>query len=115
MGGGAGAWAGGLVLLWSVFFPQQVKDNPDSVDDASDSEAGTVLQTLDAGGIYAEGQLEGFAATHYAGHDIERALSKAELIIGKQRNGPLGVEQLTFLGEFTRFESQSRRDDDYAA
>ncbi|NOR50204.1 MAG: replicative DNA helicase [Desulfuromonadales bacterium] len=39
----------------------------------------------------------------------------AELIIGKQRNGPLGVESLTFLGEFTRFESQSRRDDDYAA
>jgi replicative DNA helicase len=39
----------------------------------------------------------------------------AEVIIGKQRNGPLGVESLTFLGEFTRFESQSRRDDDYAA
>jgi replicative DNA helicase len=39
----------------------------------------------------------------------------AEVIIGKQRNGPLGVEQLTFLGEYTRFESQSRRDDDYAA
>ena len=39
----------------------------------------------------------------------------AEVIIGKQRNGPLGVEQLTFLGEYTRFESQTRRDDDYAA
>jgi replicative DNA helicase len=39
----------------------------------------------------------------------------AEVIIGKQRNGPLGVESLTFLGEFTRFESQTRRDDDYAA
>lgn len=39
----------------------------------------------------------------------------AEVIIGKQRNGPLGVEQLTFLGEYTRFESQARRDDDYAA
>lgn len=39
----------------------------------------------------------------------------AEVIIGKQRNGPLGVEKLTFLGEFTRFESQSRRDDEYAA
>jgi replicative DNA helicase len=39
----------------------------------------------------------------------------AEVIIGKQRNGPLGVEQLTFLGEYTRFESQVRRDDDYAA
>ena len=39
----------------------------------------------------------------------------AEVIIGKQRNGPLGVEQLTFLGEYTRFESHSSRDDDYAA
>lgn len=39
----------------------------------------------------------------------------AEVIIGKQRNGPLGIEQLTFLGEFTRFESRSRRNDDYIA
>ncbi len=39
----------------------------------------------------------------------------AEVIVGKQRNGPLGIEELTFLGEYTRFESQSRRDDDYAA
>ena len=39
----------------------------------------------------------------------------AEIIIGKQRNGPLGVERLTFLGEFTRFESRAERDDEYAA
>ncbi len=45
----------------------------------------------------------------------KRHEGKAEVIIGKQRNGPLGVEYLTFLGQFTRFESQSRRDDDYAA
>ena len=35
----------------------------------------------DAGGIYAEGELEGFAPIHYAGHDIEEALSEAEMII----------------------------------
>ncbi|MGD9145095.1 MAG: NAD/NADP octopine/nopaline dehydrogenase family protein [Anaerolineae bacterium] len=35
----------------------------------------------DAGGIHAEGELEGFAPIHYAGHDIEKALSEAELII----------------------------------
>ncbi|MGR8942280.1 MAG: replicative DNA helicase [Gammaproteobacteria bacterium] len=29
----------------------------------------------------------------------------AELIIGKQRNGPLGTVRLTFLGQFTRFEN----------
>jgi replicative DNA helicase len=30
---------------------------------------------------------------------------KAEIIIGKQRNGPIGSVDLTFLGQYTRFES----------
>ena len=29
----------------------------------------------------------------------------AEIIIGKQRNGPIGTVKLTFLGEYTRFEN----------
>jgi replicative DNA helicase len=29
----------------------------------------------------------------------------AEIIIGKQRNGPIGTCRLTFLGQFTRFEN----------
>ncbi len=33
----------------------------------------------------------------------------AELIIGKQRNGPIGSSKLTFLKEFTRFENYSPR------
>lgn len=32
----------------------------------------------------------------------------AEIIIGKQRNGPIGKVDLTFLGEYTRFENHAR-------
>jgi replicative DNA helicase len=31
----------------------------------------------------------------------------AEIIVGKQRNGPIGTVRLTFLGEYTRFENFS--------
>jgi replicative DNA helicase len=29
----------------------------------------------------------------------------ADIIVAKQRNGPIGEVQLTFLGEYTRFEN----------
>ncbi|TCK18945.1 primary replicative DNA helicase [Thiogranum longum] len=42
----------------------------------------------------------------------------AEIIIGKQRNGPIGIRRLTFLGQHTRFENftaiQSYSDEGYA-
>ncbi|VAX25405.1 Replicative DNA helicase (DnaB) [hydrothermal vent metagenome] len=38
----------------------------------------------------------------------------AEIIIGKQRNGPLGNVKLTFLKEFTRFEDYTRQEGGYS-
>ena len=38
---------------------------------------------------------------------------RAEIIIGKQRNGPIGTVKLTFLGQHTRFESYAGPQSDY--
>ncbi|MBP9218422.1 MAG: replicative DNA helicase [Sterolibacterium sp.] len=37
----------------------------------------------------------------------------AEVIIGKQRNGPTGTVKLTFLGEYTRFENSAQMGSSY--
>ena len=46
---------------------------------------------------------------YYAENDEDRkeAEGKATLIIAKQRNGPVGDVKLTFLKEFTRFETRA--------
>jgi len=40
--------------------------------------------------------------------DKPDAKGRAEIIIGKQRNGPIGKVDFTFLGQYTRFESYAR-------
>ena len=39
--------------------------------------------------------------------DKEEAKGRAEVIIGKQRNGPIGTVHLTFLGRYTRFANST--------
>ena len=41
--------------------------------------------------------------------DSEESKGKAEIIIGKQRNGPTGEVLLTFINEYTRFENYTYR------
>lgn len=44
---------------------------------------------------------------------IERARGKAEVIVAKQRHGPVGSVKLAFIGEFTRFGNLDEHHDDY--
>lgn len=41
-------------------------------------------------------------------NDMARVMGKAEVIIGKQRHGPVGTVDLAFDGQFTRFSSLAR-------
>ena len=42
----------------------------------------------------------------------EENKGKAEIIVAKQRNGPVGTKELAFINEYTRFENLSDREDE---
>jgi replicative DNA helicase len=48
----------------------------------------------------------------YYNPNLEEKKGLAEVIIAKQRNGPVGVINLTFINEYTRFENRSRREEE---
>ena len=65
-------------------------------------ESGAIEQDADTVGLlYRE---EYYAETAEARREVE---GQADLIIAKQRNGPVGEVPLTFLKQFTRFETRS--------
>ncbi len=68
----------------------------------------------ESGAIEQDADLIGFIfRDEFYTKDKSQKPGVAELIIGKQRNGPTGTSELSFLGKYTRFENISRRDDDY--
>ena len=48
----------------------------------------------------------------YYNPNLEDKRGLAEIIIAKQRNGPVGTINLTFINEYTRFENLSRREEE---
>ena len=66
-------------------------------------ESGSIEQDADLVGLLVRSE-------YYAEDDEQREETRgeAELIIAKQRNGPVGEVPLTFLKEFTRFEDRAR-------
>jgi replicative DNA helicase len=45
-------------------------------------------------------------------HEESEEKGIAEIIIGKQRNGPIGICRLAFIGQYTRFENLARGSSD---
>ena len=66
-------------------------------------ESGSIEQDADLVGLLVRPEI-------YEEDEDARAekAGEAELIIAKQRNGPVGEIALTFLKEFTRFEDRAR-------
>ncbi|MDU9003482.1 replicative DNA helicase [Sedimentitalea todarodis] len=92
---------------------RQVESREDKRPQLSDlRESGSIEQDADVvmfvyrGEYYKEREKPGeddLAATEQWIADMERLHGKAEVIIGKQRHGPIGTVELSFEAQFTRF------------
>ena len=92
---------------------RQVESHEDKRPQLSDlRESGSIEQDADCvmfvyrGEYYKEREKPGdddLAAMEQWKQDMDRLHGKAEVIIGKQRHGPIGTVELSFEAEFTRF------------
>jgi len=91
-----------------IIVPAQLNRNPEARAGGKPRlsdlrESGSIEQDADLVGLLVRSE-------YYAVDDDERGEveGEAELIIAKQRNGPVGEVPLTFRKEFTRFEDRAR-------
>lgn len=79
------------------------------VDDRPDKRPG-LSDLRDSGAIEQDADLVLFIYRHEVYYPDCEQKGIAELIIGKQRNGPIGTVPLIFLGQYTRFENYQPED-----